>query len=334
VVLHDEPRPVVLVRESHLDAVAGAVAEHVGERLLGGAVERQAGLGGQLARRARDDQARLPGGGVDELLEALRPRQLVAAQGGDGVARLGQPVGGQPVGVLDGVDDLGIRVTVARQQAGALELQREGGERVGEHVVHVARDAPALGQRHRLRVRGARLAQLVDQLLGLLPALGQPHDEPHDEEPGDDRDGDGDDGLRRALGAEAGGDRDADHREGAHGERGAQLEAQRGDDDHVVHDAVRDAGRLQRDQQARRDADDEQSGEPGGGGPPVARDAQGDPRHEGDDADGHQRAVAAQPRLRLGEERGDDDRRHHGHTEDVQGRRARGWLQQPHLPQR
>ena len=68
------------------------------------------------------------------------------------------------------VDDLRVGAAVAGEQPRALELQRERRQRVREHVVHVARDAAALGQRGRLGVRGARLAQLLDQRLGLVAA--------------------------------------------------------------------------------------------------------------------------------------------------------------------
>ena len=108
---------------------------------------------------------------LGELLQALRPGQLVAAQRADRGARLGEPLGGQVVGALDGVDDLGIGAAVARQQPRALELERERRQRVREHVVHLARHAPALGGGRRLGVRGARLAQLLDQLLGPFAAL-------------------------------------------------------------------------------------------------------------------------------------------------------------------
>ena len=74
---------------AELDAVGRAVAADVRERLLGGAVEREPRLRGRLARRAGDAcsvRAR----------EASRARsssrgQVVAAQGGDRLARLGEP---------------------------------------------------------------------------------------------------------------------------------------------------------------------------------------------------------------------------------------------------
>ena len=72
------------------------------------------------------------------------------------------------VRALEALDHLGVGAAVARQQPRALELQRERGERVREHVVQLARDAAALGQRGRLGVRGARLAQLLDERLRSL----------------------------------------------------------------------------------------------------------------------------------------------------------------------
>ena len=61
-----------------------------------------------------------------------------------------EPVGGQVVGALDAVDDLGVGAAVARQQPRALELERERRQRVREHVVHLARHAAALGGGRRL----------------------------------------------------------------------------------------------------------------------------------------------------------------------------------------
>ena len=84
-------------------------------------------------------------------------------------------------------DHLGVGAAVARQQPRALELQRERRQRVREHVVHVAREPAALGQRGGLGVRRARLAQLLDQRLGLVAAGAQLAHQPHDQEPRDDR---------------------------------------------------------------------------------------------------------------------------------------------------
>ena len=55
------------------------------------------------------------------------------------------------VRALDRRDDLGVGVAVARQQPRALELQRQRRQGVREHVVHVAREPAALGQRRPTR---------------------------------------------------------------------------------------------------------------------------------------------------------------------------------------
>ena len=83
------------------------------------------------------------------------------------------------VGALEAVDHVRVGIAVARQQSRALELQGERGERVREHVVQLAGDAAALGQRGGLGVRGARIAQLLD-------VLPEPPDQPHDQEPRQD----------------------------------------------------------------------------------------------------------------------------------------------------
>ena len=109
-------------------------------------------------RRAGDREGRAREGAG----EVLERRQVVAAQGGDRLARLVEPGHGEVVRALEPVDHLRVGIAVARQQPRALELQGEGGERVREHVVQLARDAAALGQRGGLGVRGARIAQLLD----------------------------------------------------------------------------------------------------------------------------------------------------------------------------
>jgi hypothetical protein len=80
------------------------------------------------------------------------PGHLVAAQRADRGARLVEAVGREVVRALDRRDDLGVGVAVAREQPRALELQRQRRQGVREHVVHVAREPAALGQRRRLGV--------------------------------------------------------------------------------------------------------------------------------------------------------------------------------------
>ena len=84
---------------------ARGVAGDVGQRLLGAAVEGQAGVGGERARRALDAQ-----GGVDaevapEVLdqrrEAVGAGEVVAAQRADRAPRLDQALAGEPAGAFD-----------------------------------------------------------------------------------------------------------------------------------------------------------------------------------------------------------------------------------------
>jgi hypothetical protein len=56
VVLDGEPGAVALIAQAQLDALGVGVLADVGERLLGGAVDGQAGLGAELARRPGDLQ--------------------------------------------------------------------------------------------------------------------------------------------------------------------------------------------------------------------------------------------------------------------------------------
>ena len=76
VVLDGQRGAVVLVGELELDAVRRGVAAHVGERLLGGAVEGEARFRGRFARRAGDGQGRAREGAR----EVLQRGQVVAAQ--------------------------------------------------------------------------------------------------------------------------------------------------------------------------------------------------------------------------------------------------------------
>ncbi len=76
-------------------------------------------------------------------------------------------------------DHLGVDVAVERQQARPLELHRERRERVGEHVVELARDPAALVERRRLVARQPRPLLLVEQFLRLdLVVLAQPQQVP------------------------------------------------------------------------------------------------------------------------------------------------------------
>jgi hypothetical protein len=97
---------------------------------------------------------------------------------GDRPPRLVEATGGQAVGLVDGARDVGVDAAVVGEQAGALELERQRRERVGEDVVHLAREATALGGRG-----GAGLGRLRD-LEGEVLLTHPPH-LAHDEEPGD-----------------------------------------------------------------------------------------------------------------------------------------------------
>ena len=83
---------------SQLHALGRAVAAHVGQRLLGGAVEREPRLGGRLARRAGDRQRARPG---SRAARSSSCGQVVAAQRGDRLARLGQPAHREVVRALE-----------------------------------------------------------------------------------------------------------------------------------------------------------------------------------------------------------------------------------------
>ncbi len=136
---------------------------------------RQPGLGAERQRLAGDHElAGHAGVGPERVGQRRQPvgaEQLVAAQRADRAARLVQAAGGEVVCALERTDHLGVGVAVAGDEPRALELQRERGQRVGEHVVHVAGDAAALGLGRRLGLGLLGLAQLLDELLGAVAAL-------------------------------------------------------------------------------------------------------------------------------------------------------------------
>ena len=124
------------------------------------------------------------------------------------------------VRALDRGDDLGVGVAVARQQPRALELQRERRQRVGEHVVHVAREPAALGDRGLAGGLRARLAQLLDERLGAVAVGAQPAHQPHDHEPRDDREQQPADVGAGLVAHDGGGGDDAGQRQARDGEPG------------------------------------------------------------------------------------------------------------------
>ena len=87
------------------------------------------------------------------------PRRPVAAQRADSAARLGEPAAGEPVGASYGVHEARVGGRRGRQEGGALELQRQPGQRVGEHVVDVARQPGPFGLGDGRPLRGPALLQ-------------------------------------------------------------------------------------------------------------------------------------------------------------------------------
>ena len=71
----------------------------------------------------------------------------------------------------DRVADLRVGTALAREQHGSLQVQHQAGQRVGEHIVHLAGQALALGQRGGFGLRRPGLLQLADQKFSPLVAL-------------------------------------------------------------------------------------------------------------------------------------------------------------------
>jgi hypothetical protein len=165
------------------------VAAHVGEGLLRGPEEREPGLRGQLARRARDVQDRLDPRGLAEVLqqggEPLRSGEVVPAQGADRATGVHEAPLGQPVGAGHRVQELRVRARAVGEQARALELDDEGRERVGQHVVHLAGEAPPLLDRGSVGLGVAGGLELLDEVR--LLAVRLPEQDHEGREPDEDR---------------------------------------------------------------------------------------------------------------------------------------------------
>jgi ABC-2 type transport system ATP-binding protein len=328
VVADDQARAVGLVAQEDLHAVGRAVAADVRERLLRGAVDRQAGLRPQLARLAADRHAavglRVLAERRGQRLEPLGARQRVAAQGGDGAAGLVEPAGGEVVGALHRRHHLGGRGAVPREQPRRLELQGEGREGVGEHVVHVARHPGALAECGRLRVRLARLPQLLHELLQAQPGHALLADEADDEEPRDDREGEREDRADGPRVGERERDELAAERQDAHGHGLHPREAQRGDDGHEVDARDRRAVGLQGGQRDARRADQAEGEQAPPRGQRPAPEGPGQPGEEGEDRERDPAAVSVQARHGVRGGGHEDHERGRGEAERAH-RPDRGW---------
>ena len=101
-------------------------------------VDPQRGVGPGVAAEILDQRAQLGQG--RQLLAAQRADRLPGI-GQPGLGQLGRPVDRGPQGFADRFP--------AGQLAGALQLDGQPGQRVGEHVVQLPGDPAALGQRGR-----------------------------------------------------------------------------------------------------------------------------------------------------------------------------------------
>ena len=108
---------------------------------------------------------------VDQRRELGERRQRVAAQGADGLAGVGEPGLDELAGAVDRVAQTRRGVFAVGELARPLQLDRGAGERVREHVVQLAGDPAALGDRRRAGLLIARVLELGQQQLGLVLAL-------------------------------------------------------------------------------------------------------------------------------------------------------------------
>ena len=251
----------------------------------------------------------------------------LAAERADRLPGVGETVANQLAGAVDRRTHLRARLLALGQLARPLQLDRRPGERVGEHVVQLARDPAALGDCRRPQLLLARVLELGEQQLGrvlartrLLDEVGDQPEQHAQQRPGDDRRG-------RAAGERRGETEPDRHRSpdreperqrqprdrhphrGAAGKRGRPARLQR-DERHPGRAHRSDHARLHRQAafdeapphcERKRDREHDQSGSdpepvtvPGGRGVPVDR-----ADHDRGDDDQAERAedvaLAAQP---------------------------------------
>ena len=151
--------------EMDRDRRARRVLAGIGHRLLGGAVERQTGIGVERAGHAGHGE--LGTVVLGQGLELLGQRDRFVAQRVHRLARLLQPLHGEPPCLLDQLTTLARVVAALQQGVGGVELDRQGTERVSQHVVDLSSHPVALGQGCGTVAFGVGPDPLGQQLFGL-----------------------------------------------------------------------------------------------------------------------------------------------------------------------
>ena len=146
---------------------------------------------GALAVDAQRRWPRVPRHEGGDLVDAQPDR---VPQNPNGRARLVQPALGQCGSCVERIHDRRWHLLACRDRPHRLQLHREPGQGVREHVVHLAGDAPALAQRDCLCLRLAPRLDLGEQGLGAvarahqLLMLKRTLDEQRDPDPGQEPD--------------------------------------------------------------------------------------------------------------------------------------------------
>ncbi len=150
VVAHRQHHPLALARQAHRHLIGTRMARHVGERFLRDAVEVQLVVGRQQAPDRDRRQAQRQAVAMRELLRVRAHRVLepeaeelggvvVAHDAGD---RLGDLADARVRGCERGTNLLGHRAGRALE---AVQQDADGGDRLSDVIVQLARDALALG---------------------------------------------------------------------------------------------------------------------------------------------------------------------------------------------
>jgi len=158
--------------QAYAHRLVRGVLGRVDQRLLRGPGQGEGGIGRQRTRLAADLEGH-PGAVTAlvvraELGQPVRERPGLAAQGVHGPAGLVEPVGGQPASLAQQLHRLYLVMLPGEDGLGGLDVQSQGAEGVGEHVVNLPGDPGALIQRCHLGLLLAELIRLGEQGRRLL----------------------------------------------------------------------------------------------------------------------------------------------------------------------
>ena len=111
---------------------------------------------------------------VDKRAEIIHAKPNGIAKRPDGRPSLGETVAGQVGRAVERAEHVRRHALLRRHRPGRLQLQRQAGQAVRQHVVHVTGDPTALPQRRRLRFGVPADLQFGEERLGPVPLPQRP----------------------------------------------------------------------------------------------------------------------------------------------------------------